>query len=141
MAVDWRDATAWNEPLVGMAPPISPNRSVLLGTNAKFGGGGFVGGGEGTNRMMTITSQDATRLVFASTHVWTIGTSSVGARIENEIDVNGIWQLTVTVTVGTENANIDSPHETRPFRANGHMDVVTLGDFTLGRGVFEPGWK
>lgn len=37
--------------------------------------------------------------------------------------------------------SMDSPHETRPFKANGHMDVVTLGDFTLGRGVFEPGWK
>ena len=23
--------------------------------------------------------------------------------------------------------NIDSPHETRPFKAHGHMDVVTLG--------------
>ena len=21
------------------------------------------------------------------------------------------------------------------------MDVVTLGDFTLGRGIFEPGWQ
>ena len=38
-------------------------------------------------------------------------------------------------------ANIDAPHETRPFKAHGHVDVVTLGDFTLGRGVFEPGWK
>ena len=37
--------------------------------------------------------------------------------------------------------NIDSPHERRPFKAHGHMDVVTLGDFTLGRGVFEPGWR
>ncbi|MBO9522647.1 MAG: cupin domain-containing protein [Nocardioidaceae bacterium] len=37
--------------------------------------------------------------------------------------------------------SIDKPHETRPFQANGHMDVVTLGDFTLGRGTFEPGWK
>jgi hypothetical protein len=37
--------------------------------------------------------------------------------------------------------NIDKPHETRPFRDHGHMDVVTLGDFTLGRGTFEPGWK
>ncbi|ABL80877.1 MULTISPECIES: cupin domain-containing protein [unclassified Nocardioides] len=37
--------------------------------------------------------------------------------------------------------NIDKPHETRPFRAHGHMDVVTLGDFTLGRGTFEPGWR
>ncbi len=31
--------------------------------------------------------------------------------------------------------NIDSPHETRPFKAHGHVDVVTIDDFTLGRGV------
>ena len=37
--------------------------------------------------------------------------------------------------------NIDTPHERRPFQGHGHMDVVTLGDFTLGRGVFEPGWR
>lgn len=37
--------------------------------------------------------------------------------------------------------NIDKPHETRPFHDHGHMDVVTLGDFTLGRGTFEPGWR
>jgi len=37
--------------------------------------------------------------------------------------------------------NIDAPDETRPFQAHGHMDVVSLGDFTLGRGVFEPGWQ
>ena len=37
--------------------------------------------------------------------------------------------------------SIDKPHEARPFKAHGHIDVVTLGDFTLGRGVFEPGWR
>jgi hypothetical protein len=37
--------------------------------------------------------------------------------------------------------NISSPHESRPFQAHGHMDVVTLGDFTLGKGTFEPGWR
>ena len=37
--------------------------------------------------------------------------------------------------------SIDSPHERRPFSGHGYMDVVTLGDFTLGRGVFEPGWR
>src|ERR687890_313305 len=37
--------------------------------------------------------------------------------------------------------NIDSPHERRPFKDHGHVDVVTLGDFTIGRGVFEPGWR
>ena len=41
----------------------------------------------------------------------------------------------------SETRNIDSPHETRPFKGHGHMDVVTFGDFTLGRGVFEPGWR
>jgi len=40
-----------------------------------------------------------------------------------------------------ESRNIAEPHETRPFRAHGHMDVVTLGDFTVGRGTFEPGWR
>ncbi len=38
-------------------------------------------------------------------------------------------------------SNIDAPDETRRFRAHGRADVVTLGDFTLGRGTFEPGWK
>jgi uncharacterized cupin superfamily protein len=42
---------------------------------------------------------------------------------------------------GLARANIETPHETRPYVAHGHMDVVTLGDFTLGRGTFEPGWK
>ena len=41
----------------------------------------------------------------------------------------------------SETRSIDSPHETRPFRDHGHMDVITLGDFTLGRGRFEPGWR
>ncbi len=40
-----------------------------------------------------------------------------------------------------ETRNIDSPDETRPFQAHGKVDVVTLGDFTLGKGVFEPGWR
>lgn len=41
----------------------------------------------------------------------------------------------------SEQRNINTPHEIRPFKAHGHMDVVTIGDFTLGRGTFEPGWK
>jgi mannose-6-phosphate isomerase-like protein (cupin superfamily) len=38
-------------------------------------------------------------------------------------------------------ASFDKPHETRPFKAHGHMDVVTFGDFTIGRGTYEPGWR
>ncbi|MFC9691331.1 cupin domain-containing protein [Kribbella sp. NPDC056951] len=37
--------------------------------------------------------------------------------------------------------SIDSPHERRTFKDHGHLDVVTLGEFTLGRAVFEPGWR
>ncbi len=37
--------------------------------------------------------------------------------------------------------NMADPNETRPFAANGKVDVVTLGDFTLGKGVFEAGWR
>jgi hypothetical protein len=40
-----------------------------------------------------------------------------------------------------EQRSIDDPHETRPYAAHGQMEVVTLGDFTLGRGTFEPGWQ
>jgi quercetin dioxygenase-like cupin family protein len=40
-----------------------------------------------------------------------------------------------------DSQNIETPHETRPFAAHGKMDVVTLGDFTMGKGTFEPGWR
>ena len=43
--------------------------------------------------------------------------------------------------MGSDKLNIDSPQETRPFKDHGHVDVITLDDFTLGRGVFEPGWR
>jgi hypothetical protein len=40
-----------------------------------------------------------------------------------------------------DSQNIETPHETRPFHAHGKMEVITLGDFTLGKGTFEPGWR
>jgi hypothetical protein len=43
--------------------------------------------------------------------------------------------------MGLYKGNLDSPDETRPFRAHGHAAIVTLGKFTLGRTVFEPGWR
>jgi uncharacterized cupin superfamily protein len=43
--------------------------------------------------------------------------------------------------VAMEIHSIESPDETRAFKAHGHVDVVTIGDFTLGKGIFEPGWK
>ena len=37
--------------------------------------------------------------------------------------------------------SMSSPHETRPFAAHGQIDVVTIGDFSVGKGVFESGWR
>ena len=35
-----------------------------------------------------------------------------------------------------------SPDETRNFQAHGHLDLVKFGpDTTVGRGVFEKGWR
>ena len=36
--------------------------------------------------------------------------------------------------------SVDAPDEVRSF-ALGHMDVVKLGDTTIGRAIFEPGWR
>jgi mannose-6-phosphate isomerase-like protein (cupin superfamily) len=43
--------------------------------------------------------------------------------------------------MASDTHSIENPHETRPFKDHGHMDVVTIGDFTMGRAVFEPGWR
>jgi hypothetical protein len=37
--------------------------------------------------------------------------------------------------------NFDSPDEVRPFEGNGEMRIVKVGDETVGRGTFEPGWR
>lgn len=37
-------------------------------------------------------------------------------------------------------ASFDSPEESRTFD-NGKFDVVRLGGVTVGRAVFEPGWR
>jgi uncharacterized RmlC-like cupin family protein len=34
-----------------------------------------------------------------------------------------------------------SADETRPFKAHGHVDLLKIEQGTVGRGVFEPGWK
>lgn len=40
------------------------------------------------------------------------------------------------------NKNFSKPDERREFKAHGHLDLVNLKEgVTLGRGVFEPGWK
>jgi len=41
---------------------------------------------------------------------------------------------------GLDSQNFGAPDETRPF-PNGHLDVITMGDNTVGRATFEPGWR
>jgi len=43
--------------------------------------------------------------------------------------------------MGMEVKNLDSPDETRQFVAKGKADIVQVGGVTVGRGVFEPGWR
>ncbi len=42
---------------------------------------------------------------------------------------------------GLEIKSTGSPEEVRPFVANGHADVVTVGGGPVIYGTFEPGWK
>lgn len=39
-----------------------------------------------------------------------------------------------------EKKSLDAPDETRPF-AKGKMEVVNLSGATIGRAIFEPGWR
>lgn len=42
--------------------------------------------------------------------------------------------------MGATVKSIETPDETRKF-ANGHIDLITIGDVAFGRATFEPGWK
>ena len=37
--------------------------------------------------------------------------------------------------------SLEAPDEVRPFAAHGSMAVVQVGETTVGRGTFEPGWR
>jgi hypothetical protein len=37
--------------------------------------------------------------------------------------------------------SFDSPDETRPFEGKGKADVLNIAGKTIGKAVFEPGWK
>ena len=42
---------------------------------------------------------------------------------------------------GLEAKNFSSPDEKREFAGKGHIDIVNVGGSTVGRGVFQPGWR
>ena len=42
---------------------------------------------------------------------------------------------------GIDVKNLQKPDETRPFKGKGKVDIVHLGETTVGRGIFEPGWR
>jgi quercetin dioxygenase-like cupin family protein len=42
----------------------------------------------------------------------------------------------------TTKKRFEAPDETRRFTEDkGRVDIVSVGDFQIGRGVFEPGWR
>lgn len=48
----------------------------------------------------------------------------------------------MATTAALERKSFDSPDETRAFtEGKGKVDIVALGDFNIGRGVFQPGWR
>jgi quercetin dioxygenase-like cupin family protein len=41
-----------------------------------------------------------------------------------------------------ERKSLSKPDEARPFKdGKGMVEVITVGDHTFGRGIFEPGWR
>jgi quercetin dioxygenase-like cupin family protein len=44
------------------------------------------------------------------------------------------------MTINLQKKNMDSPDDTRSFN-KGKMQIVNLQEATIGRFVFEPGWK
>ena len=45
------------------------------------------------------------------------------------------------VSVGVLAKSLDRPDETRRTADRGRIDLVTLGEVTVGRATFEPGWR
>ncbi|NUS73905.1 MAG: cupin domain-containing protein [Corynebacteriales bacterium] len=37
--------------------------------------------------------------------------------------------------------SLESPDETRKFKAHGYVEIVNIGEFSMARATFEPGWK
>jgi hypothetical protein len=37
--------------------------------------------------------------------------------------------------------NLESADEVRPFKAHGRAELATVGQLTMSRGTFEPGWR
>ncbi len=49
-------------------------------------------------------------------------------------------EKTLVVSEKAEVMNFGEPDEVRNF-PKGHLDLVVIGGATVGRGVFEPGWR
>lgn len=48
----------------------------------------------------------------------------------------------MATTATTVKRSFDQPDDTRPFQdGKGQMKVVSVGDFDVGMGTFEPGWQ
>jgi quercetin dioxygenase-like cupin family protein len=50
-------------------------------------------------------------------------------------------RIMATTTPGLDVKNLSAPDETRPFTANGRLEIVNVGGMVVGKGTFEPGWR
>jgi hypothetical protein len=51
-----------------------------------------------------------------------------------------VWRAEVVEMALLEARSIDKPDERRDF-PNGHLEVISLPGFTIGRASFAPGWR
>jgi hypothetical protein len=57
------------------------------------------------------------------------------------IQTTTILKIMATTSIKMQKKNLDSsPDETRAFE-KGKIDVANLGDVTIGRAIFGPGWS
>jgi quercetin dioxygenase-like cupin family protein len=50
-------------------------------------------------------------------------------------------RVMATTTPSLDVKSLNTPDETRPFKANGRVEIVHVGGLVVGRGTFEPGWR
>jgi quercetin dioxygenase-like cupin family protein len=64
-----------------------------------------------------------------------------GAQVIWEMS-GGMTEVNMLGKSQLERKSFNSPEETRPFNdKKGKVDIVSVGDHTMGRGIFEPGWR
>lgn len=95
-AVDWRDATAPDEPLVSTRPDL--DKAVLQGVMIEMPLVDFQGTGAGQNRTLQIFERGPERLKFTAGFELDYGADVIDVEVDNTLDRDGNWKIAVTVS-------------------------------------------